>query len=232
MMMAQLAACGGGGKNPTAATAPTPLPADFQLNCTPSSFSNLGCGNGVCSVTANAQFDGTVEFRCSGVPTGVACSLGPASLRLGANQVGRTGLTVGLSPVLVGGTVNVQVTASGGGVTKAATIGLSAPPEVALPRTSGSWMVVQGCAGYRENLPNPGDLQQYRQVIVVAAGCTQVLSEPNGAFEMTVSRNCFPQGTLVDLRAGGLNSCAQVPFAVGGREWIDVIGRSANSPCP
>jgi hypothetical protein len=99
-------------------------------------------------------------------------------------------------------------------------------------------MVVYGRAGYVAGIPNPNSPQEFSKVFVGAWRqtwrgdiCEQTLGATDGSFVLTIPAGCFQEGESVYLTAGGLATCVTVPFHVGTRVSVELLGRW-DETCP
>ncbi len=227
------AGCGGGGAEGPA----QPATADFSLTCTPASLVGIRCGTGSCTVASKAGFAGDVQLSCSGAPPAVRCGFGPNPVRLPADGTARTGFTLSADPAAFRGPVQLRLVASAGGLDR--TFDVSLGSAAAAPAAVSGSLVVYGCAGYTEGIPNTDSLRGYGGTIVGAwrtpntgpngGFCREVRGEEaDGWFALEVPRSCFAEGADVYLTSGGLPSCVSVPFHAGTVAFAELIGRRAS----
>jgi pseudomonalisin len=116
----------GGGVSKTALVAINVLPApSFSLTLSPTALSVAPGNTGTTWATTirTTTFNSTISVKVTGAPSGVTTSTG--TIALPGSGVCALGVTVGSS--VAAGSYNLTVSATGGGVTKTATLTLSVP---------------------------------------------------------------------------------------------------------
>lgn len=224
-----VAACNGGDGQSTTPN-PPPMPS-YQIACIPSPLEiPRGCGTGTCTVTAVSGFAGAVSLRCAGGHAGVRCSLPVDPVSVPRDGLATVGFTVSVDGSAAAGAYTIEITGEGGGIAARGNLTLnvqgSVPPEI-----RGRSMTITGCAGYEDDLPNPGDLRHFGEVFVGAWRirargdfCAETLSSTDGSFSLVVPR-CFAENSPVFLTAGGLETCVTIPYRAGSHAWVDILGR-------
>jgi hypothetical protein len=97
----------------------------FSLSSSSSSLtiSQSGAGSSTISSNISGNFNSSISFTASGLPTGATASFSPASIA--APGSGSAGLTILIGATTPLGTYNISVNGSGGGQTHSATINLT-----------------------------------------------------------------------------------------------------------
>ena len=116
----------GGGVTKVAYLTVNALPApSFSLTLNPTSLTvgQGSSGNTVASTMRTTTFNSAVSLKVTGMPTGVTASSG--SIATPGSGISTLGITVGSSATP--GSYTLTVTATGGGVTKTATLALAIP---------------------------------------------------------------------------------------------------------
>jgi hypothetical protein len=124
---------------------------DFTVTASPSSLSVTqgSSGSTTISTTVSGGFNSAVSLSASGLPSGVTAVFSPTSIT--APGSGSSTLTFTASSTATTGTVNVTVSAIGGGITHttvvALTVNAAATPDFAVSASPTSVTVVQGSTG-------------------------------------------------------------------------------------
>ena len=98
---------------------------NFTTSATALSPASISAGNSVTStvtITPQNGFSGTVNFGCSGLPTGATCTFTPTSVSGGS---GTTQLTIQTSPNMAAATTTVTVNGTSGAVSSSTTVSLT-----------------------------------------------------------------------------------------------------------
>lgn len=149
------------------AVAGTGPSADFSLSANPSALSVAAGASATTSVTVTPRngFSSTVSLSASGAPSGISVSFSPTSIAGGS---GSSTLSVSTSSSLAAGTYPLTIQATGGGLTRSASLSVA---------------VAQGSAqDFRMQLSPP-------QVTASpwSAGTTVVTCVPSGGFSSPVA---------------------------------------------
>ena len=121
---------------------------DFALSPNPSSLTiNRGAsGTSTITITRSGGFTGSVAFSASGLPSGVTASFSPTSTT-GTSSV----LTLAASTTATLGPATINVTGTGGGLTRTTTISLTvnqpATPDFSLSPSPSSLTINRGASG-------------------------------------------------------------------------------------
>jgi hypothetical protein len=114
-------------KFPGCGGAPTP---DFAIAASPGSLSIVQGTSGTSTVTVTSAngFTSTVSLSCTGLPAGVTCGFGPASVTPPANGSAASTLTVSVSGSTAAGSYPLQVTGTSGSLSHGAPVSLTVTP--------------------------------------------------------------------------------------------------------
>lgn len=138
MLLLLLTACPGGGGSP-----------NFTLSVAPSSF-NLLAGTNTTAVVSvvRSNFNGEITLGLTGGPAGVGHSFSPVVIPAGSNQ---STLSLSVAASTPGGTYTLTVTATGGSITRVATLTLnvtpSSPSDFSLSLSPPTRSIAQGSSG-------------------------------------------------------------------------------------
>jgi uncharacterized membrane protein len=149
LLLAGLAACGGGGDSPGPTPPPTAGTLAVGLSNFPASVVAGGQATVGVTITRGGSFTGAVTLAAEGAPSGVTASWSTTSLAAGATTAT---LTLQVGSAVAAGTYPITVRATGAGVTAAtaqyALLVTAAPvPSFALAAAPGAVTVVAGQQG-------------------------------------------------------------------------------------
>ncbi|HEV2961705.1 MAG TPA: alkaline phosphatase family protein, partial [Candidatus Angelobacter sp.] len=123
----------------------------FTVSASPTSVSVVqgSSGSSTISTTVSGGFNSAISLSIAGLPAGVTASFNPSTIA--APGSGSSTLTFAASSTATTGTVNVTVSATGGGITNSTTIALTitaaATPDFTLSASPSSLSVTQGSSG-------------------------------------------------------------------------------------
>jgi hypothetical protein len=155
---------------------------DFTLSLNPTSLSAQRGSNGTTQLTITPQngFTGTVNLSLVGAPSGV--TLSPTSVSVTGSDPVTPNLTVSVDSGVATGTYNLQVKATGGGITRTAALSLTvSAPGGGGGSGGGGGGGGAGTTWTLRNLGNPLGGVAYGNGLFVAVGWNgAILTSPDG----------------------------------------------------